>query len=130
MSFLNSLWDLVLVFVYAFIVIAALVALFTIITDLFRDSELAGWKKAVWLVLLVFIPVLTALVYLIARGNGMSRRSVAAVQESRTATDDYIRSVTTTSPAEQIATAKGLLDSGTITDEEFATLKARALQSA
>lgn len=130
MTFLNSIWDLILVFFWAFIFIAAIVALFTIITDLFRDSELAGWKKAVWLVLLVFLPVLTALVYLIVRGDGMSRRSAAAIQESKAATDDYIRSVAAASPADEIAKAKSLLDAGTITEEEFAALKAQALQSA
>lgn len=130
MSFLNSLWDLVLVFFWPFIFIAALVALFTIITDLFRDDELAGWKKAVWLVLLVFLPVLTALVYLIVRGDGMSRRSSAAMRESKAATDDYIRSVSASSPTDQIAKAKELLDAGAIDAEEFATLKAKALQSA
>lgn len=130
MTFLNSIWDLILVFFWAFIFIAAIVALFTIITDLFRDSELAGWKKAVWLVLLVFLPVLTALVYLIVRGDGMSTRSAAAVRESKAATDDYIRSVAATSPADEIAKAKGLLDSGAISAEEFNSLKAKVLQSA
>ncbi|MCK0110680.1 SHOCT domain-containing protein [Ornithinimicrobium sp. F0845] len=130
MDFLDSFWDLVLVFFWAFIFIAALVALFAIITDLFRDSELSGWMKAVWMVLLIFLPVLTALVYLIVRGGGMAERSAAAIGESKAATDDYIRSVATASPAQQIAEAKELLDAGTITPDEFNTLKGKALQSA
>lgn len=130
MDFLDSFWDLILVFFYAFIFIAALVALFTIITDLFRDTTLSGGAKAVWAVALIFLPVLTSIVYLIVRGGGMAERSAAAVRQSRAATDDYIRSVAATSPADEIAKAKELLDSGAITAEEFDALKARVLQPA
>ncbi|NLG21654.1 MAG: SHOCT domain-containing protein [Actinomycetales bacterium] len=130
MDFLDSFWDLIWAFFWAFIFIAALVTLFTIISDLFRDDSLSGGAKAVWAVALIFLPVLTSIIYLIVRGGGMAKRSAAAVQQSKNATDDYIRSVAAASPADEIAKAKGLLDSGAITAEEFETLKAKALQSA
>ena len=80
-----------------------------------------------WIIFLIFLPILTSLVYLIARGRGMAERQAAAVVQAKQDTDAYIRQVANTSPAEQITHAKSLLDSGAITPEEFAQLKAKAL---
>ena len=110
---------------------AYLFVLFYILTDLFRDRELSGWWKALWIIFLIFAPYLTALVYIIARGRGMSERQVAAAKEARSETDAYIKHVAASgggkSPAEHIAEAKKLLDSGTINQAEFDQLKAKAL---
>ncbi len=122
-SFWHWFW---LVFV-TFAFIAYLFAMFTIVIDLFRDKSVSGWMKAVWLVFLLFFPVITALVYLIARGGGMAQRQSRDAEQLRAAQDDYIRSVARTSPADQVAQAKELLDSGAITQEEFEALKAKAL---
>lgn len=110
-----------------FIFVAYLFALFAIVGDILRDRNLAGGWKAVWIFFLIFFPIVTALVYLIARGKGMGERQVAAAQQYKTAQDDYIKQVTGTSPAEQIAQAKALLDTGAISPSEFETLKAKAL---
>jgi len=106
--------------------IAYLFALFSVVSDLFRDRKLGGWAKAIWIVFLIWVPLLTLLVYLIARGAGMAERSLEAVQQQKAATDDYIRSVAG-SPSDEIAHAKALLDAGTITADEYAALKAKAL---
>jgi hypothetical protein len=108
------------------IFISYLFALFAIVGDLFRDRDLSGGLKAVWIFFLVFFPFITALIYLIARGNGMGQRAEAQVRQSKAATDEYIRSVAG-SPADEIARAKALLDAGTISTEEYAKLKAKAL---
>ncbi|PWB98560.1 hypothetical protein DF220_10155 [Salinibacterium hongtaonis] len=105
-------------------------ALFSIIADLFRDRELSGWWKAVWLLFLFVVPFLTALVYLIARGRGMAERQYEQVAQAQSATDNYIRTVAGSNPSDEIATAKSLLDSGAITPAEYETLKARALSHA
>ena len=126
-----DLWDAllkkVLVFFWAFVFVASLVAMFSVAMDLFRDKELSGWWKALWLVFLVFLPLLTALVYLVARGKGMSERSAREYSETRRATEEYIRSVASSGPAEEIGRAKALLDAGTISRAEFESLKERAL---
>ena len=103
--------------------------LITILTDLFRDHETSGWVKAAWVLFLVFIPFLTALIYLIARGRGMAERQVKAVQAAQASTDSYIREVAgaSKSPADHIADAKALLDSGAISQAEYDQLKAKAL---
>lgn len=126
-GFWGSFWDLIWWFFIVFIFFAYLMALFSIITDIFRDSKLGGGWKAVWIFFLIFFPIVTALVYLIARGKGMGERQLAAAQQYKTAQDDYIKSVAGTSPAEQISQAKALLESGAITQAEFDTLKAKAL---
>ncbi|WP_336632149.1 MULTISPECIES: SHOCT domain-containing protein [unclassified Microbacterium] len=126
-GFWGSFWDLIWWFLWAFIFVSYLFALFAIIGDIFRDHKLAGGWKAVWIFFLIFFPIVTALVYLIARGRGMSERQLAAAQHYKSAQDDYIKSVAGTSAADQIAQAKSLLDAGTITPAEFETLKAKAL---
>ncbi len=120
-------WDFFWLLVWSFFFIAYLMVLFQIIADLFRDRGLSGWWKALWIIFLIFLPVLTSLVYLIARGRGMAERQAEAVARAKHDTDSYIREVAGASPAEQITHAKALLDSGAVTPEEFAQLKAKAL---
>ena len=100
-----------------------------IIADLFRDHKSSGWAKAIWVICLIIFPYITAIVYLLAKGKGMQERAQAAAAEYKKASDTYIRDVAGTSPAQQIADAKSLLDSGAITPEEFEHLKSKALAS-
>lgn len=127
-----SFWDAVWLIFIAFAFIAYLMAMFSIIVDLFRDKTVSGGMKAVWLVCLIFVPLVTAIVYLIVRGGGMAERSVKDAQTLRAAQEDYIRSVAGgapgTSATDQIEQGKRLLDSGAITQDEFAALKAKALR--
>ena len=126
-GFWGSLGDLVWWFLTVFILVAYLIALFSIISDLFRDHKLNGWWKALWIIFLIFVPFLTALVYLIVRGRGMGERSQKQAQEIQQAQDAYIKSVAGTTPADEIAKAKALLDAGTITQADFDALKAKIL---
>lgn len=120
-------WDVFWLMLWSFLFLSYLIVLFNVIADLFRDHETSGLAKAIWVLLLLLFPAITALVYLIVRGPGMAQRSQHAARQAQEATDSYIRSVATTSPAEQIATARQLLDAGTITEAEFQALKAKAL---
>jgi len=126
-GFWGSFWDLIWWFLWAFIFVSYLFALFAIIGDLFRDRKLSGGWKAVWIFFLIFFPIITALVYLIARGGGMGERAANEAQKYKQAQDEYIKSVAGSSPADQIAQAKGLLDSGAISQAEYDALKAKAL---
>ncbi len=126
-----DLWSWIAWFFWVFVFFAYLMVLFSIIGDLFRDSELSGWLKAIWIIFLIFVPFLTALIYLIARGNGMTKRGLAQAAEQRKLQDEYIRQTAgTAAPAssvDDIAKAKSLLDSGAITQAEFDAIKAKAL---
>ena len=124
----GSTWDFLWHFLIIFAWIAYLLVLFQILTDLFwRDHKTSGWVKAIWVVFLIVLPWLTARVYLIARGKGMSERAQAAALAAKQDTDNYIRQAAGRSPAQEIADAKALLDAGTITQAEFDGLKAKAL---
>jgi hypothetical protein len=123
----SNFWDIVWLILSTFVFVAYLLVLFQIVIDLFRDHELGGGFKALWIIGLIFLPVMTALVYIVARGRGMAERQRAAMQRAKSDTDAYIRDVAGKSPADQIASAKALLDAGTINADEFARLKAKAL---
>ena len=127
LGFWGSFWDLIWWFLMAFVFVAYLFALFAVVADLFRDHKLNGWLKALWFIFLIFFPILSVLVYLIARGRGMAERSAAEAQQVRSAQDEYIRTVAGSSPAEEIAKAKSLLDSGAISQAEFDHIKSKAL---
>jgi uncharacterized membrane protein len=123
-SFWSFLWSTIVIFAF----IAYLMILFNILTDLFwRDHQTKGLVKAVWVVFLIVFPYLTAFVYLIARGEGMAVRARDAAAAAKQQTDDYIKTAAGRSPAQEIAHAKELLDAGTITQDEFASLKTKAL---
>jgi hypothetical protein len=125
---MDSFWDFFWFIISFFLLMAYLMVLFQIITDLFRDKDTNGWVKAVWIFFLIFLPILTSLVYLIVRGREMTERNVSAVRAAQADQEAYIRSVSSgASPADQISQAKGLLDSGAISAAEFEQLKAKAL---
>jgi len=124
---LSNFWDLMSLIASTFIFLAYLMVVFQIVGDLFRDPDLGGGSKAIWILGLIFLPFLTAIVYVIARGRGMAERQKDAVKRAKSETDSYIRGVAGKSPADQIADAKALLDGGTISADEFAKLKAKAL---
>ena len=124
---MSNFWDTVWLMISTFFFVAYLIIMFQIVVDLFRDQELGGGSKVLWVIGLIFLPVLTAIIYIIARGNGMAARQRATVQRAKEDTEAYIKGVAGRSPASDIAEAKALLDAGTITAAEFDKLKAKAL---
>ncbi len=123
-----SFWDFFWLLIWSYIFVAYLVLLFHIISDVFRDPDLGGFAKALWMIGLIVAPFLLALIYLIARGRGMAERQAAKAQQARAETDRYIQYVANNpSSADEIASAKALRDAGTITQNEFEQLKAKAL---
>ncbi|MCY4724945.1 PLDc N-terminal domain-containing protein [Nocardioides sp. STR2] len=125
----NDFGDVLLWSFWFFIWIAALMVWFRCLFDLFGDHTLSGWGKAGWALLLILVPWVGALIYLIARGRSMTERQLSRAKEMQAAQEQYIQQVagTSTTPADQIANAKALLDSGTIDQSEFDALKAKAL---
>jgi hypothetical protein len=123
-----SFWDIVWFIFISFAFVAYLMVMFSIISDIFRDRELSGFTKAMWILALIFLPFITALVYLITRGNGMAERSVNAAVRHQEVQDDYIRDVAGhTTPSDQIAQARALFDAGAISQSEYDALKSKAL---
>jgi hypothetical protein len=124
---MSNFWDLLWLIFSSFIFISYLIILFQIVVDLFRDPELGGGARALWIFGLIFLPFFTAIIYVLSRGQSMAQRQRASVQKARSETETYIREVAGKSPADQIAAAKALLDAGTISQDEYAKLKAKAL---
>jgi hypothetical protein len=124
-----SVWEIILWSLWFFFIIAWLMLLFRIFADLFSDKKAGGGAKVGWTLFLIFLPLLGVLVYLIVRGKGMAERQMSQMAAAQAAQEKYIKDVAgkATSPAEQIANAKQLLDSGAISQEEFDSLKAKAL---
>jgi hypothetical protein len=124
-----SFGDLLLLVFEMFLFVVWVWILFTIISDLFRNHDMSGGKKALWIVLLVFIPYLTALVYLVIHGNDMRERTLKAQAEAKHQADDYIRAAAHVSPADELHKLHELVEKGALTDAEYETAKAKLLPS-
>jgi Phospholipase_D-nuclease N-terminal/Short C-terminal domain len=120
--FLDILWTMFIFFLF----IIWIWILITVFVDIFRRKDASGFTKAAWIVFVILLPYLGVLVYLIANHDGMADRNIQQVQKQQEATDAYIKSVAGGAAAE-IEKAKGLLDSGAITQAEFDSIKAKAL---
>ncbi|MDI9915817.1 PLDc N-terminal domain-containing protein [Rhodococcus sp. IEGM 1379] len=124
---MEGFWEFFWFVFVCFAFVAYLSVLFSIIADLFRDHDTSGWIKAIWIVFLFVIPFLSAMIYVVARGDGMAQRSMAVAKQQMHAQENYVRSVAGKSPAQQIADGKALLDAGAINEGEFNALKAKTL---
>jgi type VI protein secretion system component VasK len=122
-TFGQALLTVLEVFLFA----AWLMILFVIIGDLFRDHETSGWGKAAWVIFLIFVPFLAALIYLIARGDGMRERALAAHQEQQKQVDAYIRQTAGSggTSADELTKLAKLHDEKKLSDEEFERAKAK-----
>jgi predicted PurR-regulated permease PerM len=122
--FLNVFWDILIIFAWVIFIWIAI----TVLIDVFRRHDISGWRKAIWVVFIVILPWIGVLTYLIVNHAGMAERRTKEVQAAQTQFDQYVRQTTSSGgPASEIEKAKQLLDNGTITQEEFDSIKAKAL---
>ena len=121
---LSVFWTMLIFFAF----IAWFWLLFAVLADIFRRHDTSGWVKVLWIIFVIMVPFLGVFIYMIAEHDGMTERAVKQQQAAQEQTDEYVRSVAAdTGPADQIAKAKGLLDSGAITQAEFDQMKQKAL---
>ena len=123
--FLDILWTMLIFFLW----IAWFWILITVFADIFRRHDTSGFGKVLWLIFVILVPFLGVFVYLIANHDGMTKRNIERMQNQQAQMDDYVRSVSAGSggAAAEIEKAKGLLDSGAISQAEFDSIKAKAL---
>lgn len=122
--FLDVLWTLIIFFVW----IIWFFLLFRVIVDIFRRKDIGGGSKTLWLLFVILLPFLGVFVYLIVNSDEMADRDARQAQASQQQFDSYVKEVAGTGgAAAEIDKAKQLLDSGAITQEEFNSLKAKAL---
>ena len=115
MPLLDLFWTTLIIFGW----VLWFMLLFRVYGDVFGRDDIGGGAKTGWVVLTLLVPFLGVFIYLIAQGRGMAERSMQSVERQRAATDAYIRSVAADAEADQTAKARGLLQSGAITQEEF-----------
>jgi len=122
-----SVWEALWVTFVAFLFISVLMMMFSVIVDIFRDHEMSGWVKAIWLICLVFFSLITLLVYMIVRGQGMAERSAKEQVEAKESFDSYVRDVAGGGAASELEKAAAMHNSGKLDDAEYAALKAKIL---
>jgi hypothetical protein len=124
-DFLDVLWSIIVIY----FLIAILIALFAVITDVFRDDDLSGWGKGAWLIFLIVFPLIGLVAYVVTRHRGMSERRAARQAEAEREFATHVRNVAgaQSGPASEIAQAKALLDGGAISQAEFDAIKTKAL---
>ena len=120
--FLDVLWTLLIFFVW----VAFFWLLITVAIDVFRRRDIGGFKKAVWLIFMLFVPFVGVFAYLIVNHDGMAQRDIDRAKAQQAQFDDYVQSVSG-GAAGEIEKAKQLLDSGAITQAEFDAIKSKAL---
>ena len=124
-----SVWNAIWVVFVAFLFVNLLMMFFAVVVDLFRDKELSAVAKAVWIVVLIGLPLLGLLIYVIARGQGMAERSVDEQVQAKESFDAYVRDVAGGGAATELEKASTLHANGQLTDDEYAALKTRILSS-
>jgi hypothetical protein len=122
-----SFGEALLTVLSVFVFMAWILVLFTILSDLFRDHEMSGWGKAVWVLFLIFLPFLAALIYLIARGGGMRERAIAEQKHQQEQLSEYVKATAGSSSADELTKLAKLRDDGVISAEEFESQKAKLL---
>ena len=124
--FLDILWTTLIFFAWVIFIWIAI----TVLIDVFRRHDISGWGKAAWVIFVVILPWIGVLCYLIFNHTGMAERRAKDVQTSQAQFDDYVRQTAGTGGAAgEIERAKALLDNGTINQQEFDAIKAKALSS-
>ena len=120
---LEVFWTILIFFAF----VIWLWMLFVVIGDIFRRKDIGGWAKTAWILVLVVLPYFGVFIYLIAEHRGLSERTAASQQQAESQFADYVKGAVGSSPADQIASAKKLLDEGTIDAAEFESIKQKAL---
>ena len=121
-SFANFLVDLLTLFAFVLWFWLAI----SVFGDLFRREDLSGWRKVLWLIVVILFPCIGVLAYMISQGKGMAERSAARVQQAR----EEIRNVVGFSVADEIEKLDQLKRSGSITNDEFTQLRAKLVKAA
>jgi hypothetical protein len=125
--FLEVFWTMLIFFAF----VVWIWILFTVLADIFRRHDTSGFHKVLWIVFIIILPYFGVFIYLIAEHTGMTERAMKQQEAAQAQVDKYVQSVAVKGdPTEQITKAKGLLDSGTITQAEFDSIKQKALASA
>jgi len=122
MPLLDLFWTILIIFVF----VAWIWVLISVVIDVFRN-HISGWSKALWVLFIVFLPILGVLAYLIVHGSDMSQRQMDRATEAQEAQDEYIRDVAGSTQADELAKLASLRDQGVLSADEYQAQKAKLL---
>jgi hypothetical protein len=121
---LGFFWSMLIFFLW----FAWLILLFRIFGDIFRQKDMGGFAKAVWMIFVIFLPFLGVLMYVIFHGSSMAQRDYQAAVDQQKAFDSYVKQTAgTASSADELTKLASLKQQGVISDAEFAAQKAKLL---
>ncbi len=122
MPLLDLFWTILIIFLF----VAWIWVLISVLIDVFRN-DISGWAKALWVLFIVFLPILGVLAYLIVHGSDMSQRQMDRATEAQEAQDEYIRDVAGSTQADELAKLASLRDQGVLSEDEYQAQKAKLL---
>ena len=122
MPLLDLFWTILIIFVF----VAWIWVLISVVIDVFRN-DISGWAKALWVLFIVFLPILGVLAYLVVHGSDMSQRQMDRATEAQEAQDEYIRDVAGSTQADELAKLASLRDQGVLSADEYQAQKAKLL---
>ncbi len=122
MPLLDLFWTILIIFLF----VAWIWVLISVLIDMFRN-DISGWAKALWVLFIVFLPILGVLAYLIVHGSDMSQRQMDRATEAQEAQDEYIRDVAGSTQADELAKLASLRDQGVLSADEYQAQKAKLL---
>ncbi|NRB01528.1 MAG: SHOCT domain-containing protein [Rhodobacteraceae bacterium] len=124
MGFFDIIWYILMVF----LMVAWFWVVISVVTDIFRSSDMNGFSKALWVLFVIVIPWLGVLAYLLVRGDKMQAHQAEALAKMEAAQKQYIRDAAgAVSVADELEKLSGLKDKGVLTEEEFAAQKAKLM---
>jgi ABC-type Fe3+ transport system permease subunit len=128
MQIAMGLWDIIVWTFWFMLLVAWISLLIACIGDIFRDHELSGGKKALWVILIIVLPLVGTLIYMLVRGDSMNRRAAQGRRESEESFRTYVQDAAgSPSTAEELTKLASLRDSGAITAQDFEKAKAKVL---
>ena len=117
-------WTILEIFVF----IVWIWILIRIFVDIFRSPDLSGWAKALWVLFVLFVPLVGVLVYLIARGGKMHERAAQQAEQQEEQFRSHVQDAAgSQSSADQLAKLADLRDHGVLSTVEFEQEKAKVL---
>lgn len=124
---LGLFWTMLIIFLW----FAWLMLVFRVFIDIFRSDDIGGWSKAFWCFFVLVVPLIGVLVYLIVRGDSMTKRDIEQSRQNEAAFRDYVRDAAGTGAgggtASELSALADLHAKGVLSDEEFAQQKAKLL---
>ncbi len=117
------LWSIL----WFFLFFTWIMLVFSIFGDIMRSDDMSGGAKALWTIVIIFLPFLGVFMYLIVNGGKMGARQEQAIDDQDAAFRSYVKDAAGGGSADELAKLADLHSSGKLTDDEYAQAKGRVI---